>query len=183
MRRSSPTPWASGGLLAAILSVPSLASATCYWQNSTLAPQSQYSIAPNDVACFPDQENSPCCGQGWTCQSDGVCKIAQTNNGETNDYYYRGMVNRVSRKQRLDNAKKGHQERVQIQPGPRRSARNGALHKVSLYGPSCLQSRPLTVSEPDANQSWPLLKCNEASGEDWYCCVGDSNCDCGTGVD
>jgi hypothetical protein len=133
MRWSSPTPRAREVLLAAILSIPSFVSATCYWQNSTLAPQSQYSIAPNDVACFPDQENSPCCGPGWTCQSDGVCKIAQTDNGETNIFYYRGMTNRVSRIRRLDNTKKGHQEHVQIQPGPRHSARNGALLRVGLY--------------------------------------------------
>jgi hypothetical protein len=60
--------------------------ATCYWQNSTLAPDSPYSIAPDDTACFPDQTNSPCCGPGWTCLSDGVCFIQQGSN----DFYYSG---------------------------------------------------------------------------------------------
>ncbi|KAK5040618.1 hypothetical protein LTS07_001118 [Exophiala sideris] len=68
------------------LLAPRLALATCYWQNSTLAPDSQYSIAQDDTACFPDQDNSPCCGTGWTCLSDGVCYIEQ--NGES--FYYRG---------------------------------------------------------------------------------------------
>ena len=69
-----------------LLVAPRLASATCYWQNSTLAPDDPYSIAPDDTACFPDQDNSPCCGTGWTCLSDGVCYI-EIDGGE---YYYRG---------------------------------------------------------------------------------------------
>ena len=66
--------------------LPQLVTATCYWQNSTLAPDDPYSIAPDDTACFPDQDNSPCCGTGWTCLSDGVCYI----NIDNGDYYYRG---------------------------------------------------------------------------------------------
>lgn len=73
-------------LFAALLFVPSYVSATCYWANSTLAPDSQYSIAPDDTACFPNQNNSPCCGTGWTCLSDGVCYIEQQGEG----FYYRG---------------------------------------------------------------------------------------------
>ncbi|KIW28304.1 uncharacterized protein PV07_07980 [Cladophialophora immunda] len=69
-----------------VLLIPRLAAATCYWQNSTLAPDDPYSIAPDDTACFPDQENSACCGTGWTCLSDGVCYIEQ----EGNSFYYRG---------------------------------------------------------------------------------------------
>ncbi|OAP58625.1 hypothetical protein AYL99_07715 [Fonsecaea erecta] len=71
---------------ALVFFIPRLASATCYWQNSTLAPDDPYSIAPDDTACFPDQENSACCGTGLTCLSDGVCYIEQSGNG----YYYRG---------------------------------------------------------------------------------------------
>jgi hypothetical protein len=78
-------------LFAALLLVPSQVAATCYWQNSTLAPDSPYSIAPDDTACFPDQTNSPCCGTGWTCLSDGVCFIQQG----TNDFYYRGGLRRL----------------------------------------------------------------------------------------
>ncbi|EXJ89806.1 hypothetical protein A1O3_02873 [Capronia epimyces CBS 606.96] len=69
-----------------LLLTPRLAGATCYWQNSTLAPDDPYSIAPDDTACFPEQENSPCCGTGWTCLSDGVCYIEQ----EGSSFYYRG---------------------------------------------------------------------------------------------
>ena len=69
-----------------LLLAPQLASATCYWQNSTLAPDDPYSIAPDDTACFPDQDNSPCCGTGWTCLSDGVCFIRE----DETDFYYRG---------------------------------------------------------------------------------------------
>ncbi|EXJ95708.1 hypothetical protein A1O1_00831 [Capronia coronata CBS 617.96] len=70
----------------ALVLLPQLVSATCYWQNSTLAPDDPYSIAPDDTACFPDQENSPCCGTGWTCLSDGVCYIEQGDSS----FYYRG---------------------------------------------------------------------------------------------
>lgn len=63
---------ASTLILSLVLSfAPRLSQATCYWQNSTLAPDDPYSIAPDDTACFPDQDNSPCCGTGWTCLSDG----------------------------------------------------------------------------------------------------------------
>ena len=64
----------------------SLSTATCYWQNSALNPDSPDSIAQDDTACFPAQENSPCCGTGWSCLSDGVCMIRM----EEQDFYYRG---------------------------------------------------------------------------------------------
>ncbi len=67
-------------LLAALLFAPSYTSAACYQANSTLAPDSPYSIAADDTACFPDQDNSPRCGTGWTCLSDGVCYIKQNGN-------------------------------------------------------------------------------------------------------
>jgi hypothetical protein len=76
-------------LLVSLLSIPSLVSATCYWQNSTLAPDSPFSIAPDDTACFPAQANSPCCGTGWSCLSNGVCFIEQSGN----PFYYRGDYN------------------------------------------------------------------------------------------
>ncbi|KAK5561009.1 hypothetical protein LTR46_001319 [Exophiala xenobiotica] len=80
-------PSVSASILSLILLLaPQLASATCYWQNSTLAPDDPYSIAPDDTACFPDQDNSPCCGTGWTCLSDGVCFIRE----DETDFYYRG---------------------------------------------------------------------------------------------
>lgn len=60
---------------------------TCYWQNSTQSPDSPDSIAPNDVPCFPNLDQSPCCASGWTCLSDGVCSITQSNH----TFYYRGM--------------------------------------------------------------------------------------------
>ena len=72
--------------LAVLLTVSSLVEATCYWQNSTLAPDDPFSIAPDDTACFPAQENSACCATGWTCLSDGVCYIEQGDNS----FYYRG---------------------------------------------------------------------------------------------
>ena len=34
---------------------------------------------------------------------------------------------------------------------------------------------------PDSNTSIPLIKCQKSTGEDWYCCPGDPNCDCDTG--
>src|SRR6266536_6000704 len=42
--------------------------------------------APDDHPCNPDADASVCCGTGWTCLSDGVCKI----NEEGTDFYYRG---------------------------------------------------------------------------------------------
>lgn len=56
-----------------LLATCSRVSATCYWQNSSLAPDSPWSIATDDSVCFPDQINSPCCGTGCSCLSDGVC--------------------------------------------------------------------------------------------------------------
>ncbi|KAF7503408.1 hypothetical protein GJ744_003891 [Endocarpon pusillum] len=83
----SPSRSAISLLLAAlILASSSLVSATCYWVNSTLAPDSPFSVAPDDTACFPDQDDSPCCGTGWSCLSDGVCYIEQ----QGKPFYYRG---------------------------------------------------------------------------------------------
>lgn len=73
-------------LLYAILAAAPLALATCYRQNSTLAPDSPYSIGPDDTACFPNQDNSPRCGTGWSCLSDGICYIKQGSS----EFYYRG---------------------------------------------------------------------------------------------
>ena len=117
-----------------------LVCATCYWQNSTLAPDSPASIAPDDTACFPEQDNSPCCGTGWTCLSDGVCYIEQDNNS----FYYRGTCT-----DRTWNS----------------------------------QQCPGWCFAENSNTSIPLLKCTEANGEDWYCCPGDENCSCNTGID
>jgi hypothetical protein len=42
------------------------------------------------AACFPDQENSRCCGYGWTCMSNGLCKVSQANLQNFKLQYYRG---------------------------------------------------------------------------------------------
>jgi hypothetical protein len=122
-----------------LLAAP-LINATCYWQNSTLALDAPSSIAPDDTACFPDQTNSPCCGTGWTCLSDGVCYIEQ----DGNPFYYRGTCT-----DRTWNS----------------------------------QQCPGWCFAQNSNTSIPLAKCTEANGEDWYCCPGEDNCNCDTGVD
>ncbi|KAI1620716.1 hypothetical protein EDD37DRAFT_167713 [Exophiala viscosa] len=163
------------------LLAPRVAWATCYWQNSTLAPDSQYSIAQDDTACFPDQDNSPCCGTGWTCMSDGVCYIEQ----EGESFYYRGTcTDRTWDSQQC--------------PGWC-FAESEWKHPTASTGNCGLSEADLT-STADSNTSIPLDKCDTTEGmppyedvgwmdqnayslSDWYCCPGDETCNCDTGKD
>jgi hypothetical protein len=91
MAPSIPRQHTGPGLFIAFTVLASIAvnvNATCYWPNATLFTNNPDpdTISPDDHPCNPDAEASVCCGTGWTCLSDGVCKIRQ----DGNDFYYRG---------------------------------------------------------------------------------------------
>src|SRR6266536_4153354 len=75
-------------LVAFLVSISTPVSATCYWPNSTLYANNPDSstVSADDHPCNPNADASVCCGTGWTCLSDGVCKIHL----KEADYYYRG---------------------------------------------------------------------------------------------
>lgn len=163
-------------------------SATCYWQNSSLAPDSPWSIATDDTACFPDQINSPCCGTGWSCLSDGVCYIKQAGRS----IYYRGTYTPdfpAGRARELT----PWQAHVQTGHGTRNNAPDGALLSVSpsvilllflsslILRISTSQRADYPSPRTDSNTSIPLAKCSEPGSQDWYCCGGDPDCSCESG--
>jgi hypothetical protein len=52
----------------------------CYYPSGGLAP---------GLPCFPDRPNSQCCGFGWTCLSNGLCKTGPSNEKNFKSQFYR----------------------------------------------------------------------------------------------
>jgi hypothetical protein len=62
------------GIGLGVLTLVLNARAACYYPNGRLAP--------NDVPCQDDTAHTTCCGLGYACLSNGICKVTSESLGK-----------------------------------------------------------------------------------------------------